>query len=53
MKNHILHDLRTSAQFKGKSSDHFKDLHKVKLLTNSDVNLTSSVGGVTNYMLNA
>ena len=30
------------------SSDNFKDVHKLKLLTNSDVNLTSSSGGVTN-----
>ena len=38
MKYHILHDFRTSIPFKEKSSDQF------------DVNLTSHVGGVTNYV---
>ena len=41
MKYRILYDFRTSASFKEKSSDHFKDLHKLKLLTNFDVNLTN------------
>ena len=40
MKYHILHDFGTSTSFKEKSSDHFKDLQKLKLLTNVDVNLT-------------
>ena len=44
MKYHILHDFRTSAPFKGKSSDCFKDLHKLKLLTEFYVNLTSLPG---------
>ena len=34
--------------FKKKSSYHFKDLHKLKLMTNFDVNLTSSPGRGTN-----
>ena len=39
MKYHILHDVRTSNPFNEKSSDHFKDLHKliVKFLTKSMV----------------
>ena len=41
VKYSILHDFRKSALFKEKLSDHFKDLHKLKLLTNLDVNLTS------------
>ena len=48
MKCHILHDFRTSAPFKEKSSDHFKDIHKLKFLTHFDVNLTPSPGGVMN-----
>ena len=40
MKCHILHDFRTSTSFKEKLSDDFKDLHKLKLPTNVDVNLT-------------
>ena len=51
MKYDILHDFRASAPFKEKSSDHLKDLNKLKLLTNSDVNLTSFLGGVMNYGL--
>ena len=47
-KYHILHDFSTSIPFKNKSSDHFKDLHRLKLLTNFDVNLTSSPGGAMN-----
>ena len=41
----------TATPFKEKSSDHYKDLHKLKLLTNFNVNLTSFLG-VTNYVLN-
>ena len=52
MKYHILQDFTTSILFKEKSSDYFKDLHKLKLFTNFDVNLTSFPGGITNYMLN-
>ena len=48
MNYHILHDVRISTPFKEKPSDDFKDLHKLKLLTNFDVNLTSSPGSVTN-----
>ena len=48
MKYHILHDFITSTPFKEKSSDHFKDLNKMELLTNFDIRLTSFIGGVTN-----
>ena len=48
MNYHILHHFRTSASFKEKSSDHFKDLHKMELLTNFDINLTTFLGGVMN-----
>ena len=37
MKYHIFHVFRTSTALKEKSSDHFKDLNKLKLLTNFDV----------------
>ena len=44
-KYHILHDFRTFISFKGKSSDRLKiELHKLKLLTNFDINLKSSLG---------
>ena len=52
MKYQVLHVFRASTTFKKKSSDHFKDLHKLKLLTNFDVNITSFLGGVSNYVLN-
>ena len=52
MKYHILHVFRTFTIFKEKSSDHFKDIYKLKLLINSDVNLTSFLGVVPNYVLN-
>ena len=48
MKYHALHDFITSTHFEEKSSDHFKDLHKMELLTNFDINLTSCLGGVMN-----
>ena len=48
MKYHIWHDFRTSTPIKEKSSDHFKDLHKLKLLINFDANLTLSPGRVMN-----
>ena len=51
MKYHILHDFRTSAPLKAKSSRHSKGLHKLKLLTNVDVKLTSFLGRVINYVL--
>ena len=46
--HHILHDFRTSTPFKKKPSDHFTDLHKMELLTNFDISLTSFLGGVMN-----
>ena len=52
MKYQILHDFRASNPFKEKSSHHFKDLYKLKLLINSGVNLKSFQGGVTTYVLN-
>ena len=48
MKYHVLHDFITSTPFKEKSSDHFKDPHKMELLTNLDISLTSFPGGVMN-----
>ena len=50
MKFHILHDFRPSSPFKEKSSDRFKNHHKLKLLKNFNVNLTSFQRGVTNYV---
>ena len=44
MKYHILHDFRTSAPIKEKSSDHFKDLHELNFITNFYVDLTSFLG---------
>ena len=38
--------------FKKKPPDHFKDLLKLKPLTNSDVNLTTSKGEVVSTVLN-
>ena len=52
MKYQILHDFRTSTPFEEKSSDRFKDLHKLNLLTNFDLSLTSSARGVMNNVLN-
>ena len=43
MKYHILHDFRTSTPLQENSSDRFKDLHKLELLKNFDVNLRSSL----------
>ena len=48
MKYQVLHDFITSTPFEEKSSDHFTDLHKMKLLTNFDISMTSFVGGVMN-----
>ena len=48
MKHHVLHDLVTSTPFEEKSSDHFKDLHKMVLLTNFDISLTSCLRVVMN-----
>ena len=44
MTYHNFHDFRTPTPFKEKPSDHFKYLHKLKLLTDFDVNLTSLPG---------
>ena len=52
MEYHILHNIRTSTPFKDKSSEDFKDIHKLKLLTNFDSNLKSFLGGVAKYVLN-
>ena len=48
MKYHNLHDFRTSTPFKENSSDHFKEVYKLKLPTNFDVNLTSLPAGLMN-----
>ena len=48
IKYHILRDFRTSTSFKEISSHHFKDLHKLKLLKDFDLNITSSPRGVIN-----
>ena len=52
MRYYFLHDFRISTSCKEKSSDHFKDLHRLKLLTNFDINLTSFLGGGIDYVLN-
>ena len=48
MKYHVLHDFITSTPFEEKSSDHFKDIYKLKLVTNFDISLTSFLGEVMN-----
>ena len=52
MKYHILQVFKTSIEFIKNSSDHFKDIYKLKLLTSFDVNMTSFLKGVPNYVLN-
>ena len=52
MKYHILQVFKTSIEFVKKSSDHFEDIYKLKLLTSFDVNVTSFLEGVPNYLLN-
>ena len=47
-----VHVFRTSTAFKEKSTDHFKYIYELKLLTNFDVNMTSFLGGVPNYVSN-
>ena len=49
MNYHIFHGVRSSTAFKEQSSHHFKYLHKLKVLKNFDVSLTSSTGEVMNY----
>ena len=41
-------DFITSTPFEEKSSDHFKDLYKMELLTNFDISLNSFIGRVMN-----
>ena len=48
MKYHVLHDFITSTPSEEKSSGHFKDLHKMELLTNFDISLMSFLGAVMN-----
>ena len=48
MKYHVFHDFIASTPFEEKSSDHFKDLHEMELLTNFDISLTSFLGEVMN-----
>ena len=52
MKYHIFHVFKTSIELIEKSSDYFKDIYKLKLLTSFDVNMTSFLKGVPNYVLN-
>ena len=52
MKYHIFQVFKTSIDFIKKSSDHFKDIYELKLLKSSDVNMTSFLKGVPNYVLN-
>ena len=50
MKCHILCDFRTSNLCKEKSFEHFRNIHKLKLLTNFDDNQASFLGEVLNYV---
>ena len=52
MTYHIFQVFKPSMEFIKKSSDHFKDIYKLKLLTSLDVNMTSFLKGVLNYVLN-
>ena len=52
MKYDILQVFKTSIKYIKKSSDHFKDIYKLKLLTSLDVYMTSFLNGVSNYVLN-
>ena len=52
MKYHILHDFRAPTPLKEKFCDCYKDVYKLKILINVDVNLTSFLGGVMNYVFN-
>ena len=49
--SHFQYRFRTSTPFREKYSDHFKDLHKLTLLTHFDIILTSFLGGIINYVL--
>ena len=50
MNYHILQVFETSVEFIKKSSDHFRGIYKLKLLTSFDVNMTSFLKGVPNYV---
>ena len=52
MKYHIFQVFKTFIEFIKKSSDYFKDIYKLKLLKSFDVNMTSFLKGVPNYVLN-
>ena len=52
MKYHIFLVFKTSIEFIKISSDHFKDIYILKLLTSFDVNMTSFLKEVPNYVLN-
>ena len=53
MKYHILHVCRTSIEFVKNPLIILKnDIYKLKLLTSFDVNMTSFLKGVPNYVLN-
>ena len=52
MKYHIFQVVKTSIELIEKYSDYFKDIYKLKLLTSFDVNMTSFLKGVPNYVLN-
>ena len=48
MEYNVLHGFITSTPFEEKSSDHFNDIYKLKLVTNFDISLTSFLGEVMN-----
>ena len=50
--DYLFYVFRTSTPFREKPSDHFKDLHQLKVLINFDVNLIISLGGVKNTVVN-
>ena len=52
MKYHILKVFKTSIEFIKESSDHFKNIYKLKLLTSFDVSMTSFLKGFPNYVSN-
>ena len=52
MKYYIFQIFKTPIEFIKKSADHFEDIYKLKLLTSFDVNMTSFLKGVPNYMPN-
>ena len=52
MKYDIFQVFKTSIEFIKTSSDHFKDIYRLKLPTSFDVNMTSFLKGLPNYVLN-